>query len=75
MSLDIKYKNLYNITLIIKNDPYDDDGFDSGTYKVDYENAFFRIDGGYFIVEVVNEKEILGNIIEMKKIKSYKIWQ
>jgi len=71
----IEYKNLYNISLIMKNDPYDDDGFDSGTYKVDYEKCFYRILGNYFIIEVVSEKEIVGQIIEMKKIKSYKIWQ
>ena len=25
----VKYKELFNITLVVKNDPYDDDGFDS----------------------------------------------
>jgi len=65
----------FKITLIIKNNPYDDDGFDGGTYKLEFEDSFYRIDGGYMIVEIKKDGGIVGQVFELKTIKSYKIWQ
>lgn len=70
----VECKNLYKISLIIKNDPYDDE-FNSGTYKLDFEDSSYRIDGGHMIVETIKEDTIIGQIFELKTIKSYKIWQ
>ena len=64
----------FNITLIIKNTPYDDDEF-GGTYKLDFENASYRIDGGHMIIEVLRDGDIIGQVFELKTIKSYKICQ
>jgi hypothetical protein len=64
----------FQITLIIKNDPYDDE-FSSGTYKLEFEDSFYRIDGGYMIIETKKEDSIIGQVFELKSIKSYKIWQ
>lgn len=74
MAINIEYKNLYNITLIIKNDPYDDD-FSSGTYKLDFENSSYNINNGYMIIETIKDDSIVGQLFELKSIKSYKIWQ
>lgn len=63
------------ITLIIKNNPHDDDGFSGGTYKLEFEDSFYRIDGGYLIIETKKEDGIVGQVFELKTIKSYKIWQ
>lgn len=64
------------ITLIIKNNPNDDDdGFGGGTYKLDFEDSFYRIEGGYIIVETKKDDGIVGQVFELKLIKSYKIWQ
>jgi len=63
------------ITLIIKNNPHDDDGFGSGTYKLEFEDSFYRIDGGYLIIETKKEDGIVGQVFELKTIKSYKICQ
>ena len=62
------------LKLIIKNDPYDDD-FDSGTYKLEFEDSFYRIDGGYMVIETKKENDIIGQVFELKTIKSYKIWR
>jgi hypothetical protein len=64
----------FKITLIIKNDPYDDE-FSSGTYKLEFEDSFYRIDGGYMIVEIKKDDGIVGQVFELKTVKSYKIWQ
>jgi len=72
---DTKNKDQVNITLIMKNDPFDDDGFDSGTYKIDYKNSSYRMENSYFIIETIKDGECIGQLIEMRKIKSYKIWQ
>ena len=63
-----------NLKLIMKNDPYDDD-FSSGTYTLEFENSFYRIDSGYMIIETKKEDGIVGQLFELKAIKSYKIWQ
>lgn len=65
----------YNITLIIKINHLDDDIFKNGVDKVDYINSFHKIVGDYFIVETIKDGYIIGDIIELKKIKSYKIWR
>tara|TARA_R110001592_G_scaffold67486_2_gene207097 strand:- start:2339 stop:2590 length:252 start_codon:yes stop_codon:yes gene_type:complete len=70
----IKYDQLFNISLVITNDPEGDE-FSGGTYKLDYENSFMRMDAGYAIIETINDDNIVGKVIELKKIKSYKIWQ
>jgi hypothetical protein len=67
-------KHCLNLKLIIKNDPYNDD-FDTGTYKLEFENSFFRIDGSYMIIETKKENDIIGQIFDLKTIKSYKICQ
>lgn len=73
---NIHYKELFNISLIIKNDPYDDDGFDSGTYKIDFQNSFYQIMGENMIIETKEEDGgITGQVFNLKTIKSYKIWQ
>ena len=64
----------FKITLIIKNDPYDDE-FSSGTYKLEFEDSFYRIDGGYMVVETKKDDGIVGQMFELKTVKSYKIWQ
>ncbi len=74
MSINFEMYN-FNITLIIKNTPYDDDDFGGGTYKLEFENAFHRIDGGYMIVEQLIEGNIVGQVFELNSIKSYKICQ
>ena len=48
---NIQYKELFNISLIIKNNPYDDDGFDSGTYRVDFQNSFYFFKSDNMIIE------------------------
>ena len=73
---NIQYKELFNISLIIKNDPYDDDGFDSGTYKIDFQNSFHFFKGDNMIIETKEEGGgITGQVFNLKTIKSYKIWQ
>ena len=70
----IQYSQLFNITLVITNDPEGDE-FSGGTYRLEYENSFMRMDGGYVIIETINDDDIVGKVIELKKIKSYKICQ
>lgn len=70
----IQYGQLFNISLVITNDPEGDE-FSGGTYRLDYENSFMRMDAGYAIIETINDDNIVGKVIELKKIKSYKIWQ
>lgn len=65
----------YKITLIVKSNHYDDDDFNGGTYKLDFEDSFCRIEGGHMIVETKKEDSIVGQIFDIKTIKSYKIWQ
>ncbi len=73
---NIQYKELFNISLIIKNDPYDDDGFDSGTYKIDFQNSFHFFKGDNMIIETKEEDGgVTGQVFNLKTIKSYKIWQ
>lgn len=64
-----------NITLIIKNDPHEDDEFNGGTYKLDFENSIYRIEGNNMIIETKKEESIIGQVFDLKTIKSYKIWQ
>ncbi len=71
----VKYKELFNITLVIKNDPYDDDGFDSGTYTVDFQNSIYIIRGDNMIIETVEDDSIIGKVFNLKLIESYKIKQ
>ena len=70
----IQYGQLFNISLVITNDPEGDE-FSGGTYRIDYENSFMRMEAGYAIIETINDDNIVGKVIELKKIKSYKIWQ
>ncbi len=63
------------IKLIIKNNPHDDDEFGGGTYTLEFEDSFYRVDGGYMIVETKKGDDIIGQIFELKSIKSYKICQ
>jgi hypothetical protein len=72
---NIQYKELFNISLIIKNNPYDDDGFDSGTYRVDFQNSFYFFKSDNMIIETKEEGGITGQVFNLKTIKSYKIWQ
>jgi hypothetical protein len=65
----------FKVTLIIKNNPHDDDEFGGGTYKLDFENSFYRIDGGYMVIETKKDDGIVGQVFELKTVKSYKIWQ
>jgi hypothetical protein len=65
----------YNITLVLKNEPFGDDEFSSGTYKLDFENSTHQIKGEYMIIESKNNNEIIGKVFHMKSIKSYKLWQ
>ena len=58
------------IKLIIKSTPYDDDEF-GGTYKLDFENALYRIDGGHMIIEVLEDGDVIGQVFELKTIKSF----
>lgn len=74
MSVNFEMYN-FNITIIIKNTPYDDDEFGSGSYKLEFENAFYRIDGGYMIVEQLKEGDVIGQPFPLNSIKSYKICQ
>lgn len=71
----VKYKELFNITLVVKNDPYDDDGFDSGTYTVDFQNSIYIIRGDSMIIETVEDDSIIGKVFNLKIIESYKIEQ
>ncbi len=66
-----------NITLIIKNNPKEIYDFDSGTYKLEFVNSSYNINNGYFIVETFydNDSSIIGQVFDIKTIKSYKIWQ
>lgn len=65
----------FKITLIIKNNPNDNDDFEGGTYKLDFENALYRIEGGNMVIETKKDNSIIGQVFELKTIKSYKIWQ
>jgi hypothetical protein len=65
----------YKITLIVKSNHYDDDDFSGGTYKLEFEDSFYRIESGYMVVESKKEESIIGQIFDLKTIKSYKIWQ
>lgn len=65
----------FKIVLLIKNDPYGDDEFDGGTYKLDFENSVYRISGNNMIIETKKSENIIGQIFDLKTIKSYKIWQ
>ena len=69
----IEYKELFFITLVIKNDPYDDDGFDSGTYTVHFKNSFHFIKGDNMIIETVEGDSIIGKVFNLRTIESYKI--
>jgi len=71
--LGIQYDNVFNITLVIKNDPYDDDGFNSGTYTIDFKNSFFRIEGDNMIIETIEDDCVIGKVFNLKLIESYKI--
>ena len=73
--INLKEDKPFNISLIIKNDPYDDDGFDSGTYKIDLEGSFYFFKGNNMIIETKDEEGIIGQVFDLKTIKSYKIWQ
>jgi hypothetical protein len=64
-----------NISLIIKNNPENDDDFGGGTYKLDFENCEIKFVGDYLVVEVINNNETIGHVFNLKTIKSYKIWQ
>ena len=70
----VQYDQLFNISLVITNDPYGDE-FSGGTYRLDYENSLMKMNGGFVIIETINDDNIVGKVIELKKIKSYKIWQ
>jgi hypothetical protein len=70
-----QYKELFNITLVIKNDPNDEDGFDSGTYTVDFKNSFMTINGNSMVIETKNEDNVIGKVFNLKSVESYKIWQ
>lgn len=73
METDNDYK--FKISLVIKNDPNDEDEFSGGTYKLDFESCEYRINGGYMIIETKKDDSIVGQFFELKTIKSYKIWQ
>lgn len=64
----------YKISLVIKNNPNDDD-FSSGTYKLDFEQSFYRISGNHMVIETKKDGSIVGQIFELNTIKSYKIWE
>lgn len=64
----------YNINIVVKNDPEDDD-FTSGTYTLKFENSIYRIVGNYLIIEKNENNEIIGHVFDLKTIKSYKIWE
>lgn len=70
-------KYIFNISLIIKNNPNTEDEFSSGTYKLDFEKSYYTITNGYMIIESHNKdtKSVIGQTFELKSIKSYKIWQ
>jgi len=70
-----QYKELFNITLVIKNDPNDEDGFDSGTYTVEFKNSFMTINGNSMIIETKNEDNVIGKVFNLKSVESYKIWR
>lgn len=73
--INIQHKELFNITLVIKNDPNDEDGFDSGTYTVEFKDSFMVVNGGNMIIETKNKDSVTGQIFNLKTIKSYKICQ
>lgn len=74
--MDLNFEQYcFNVTLLIKNTPYGDDEFGSGAYKLDFEKAFYRIDGGFMVIEILKDGDIIGQVFELKSIKSYKIWQ
>jgi hypothetical protein len=64
-----------NISLIIKNNPENDDDFGGGTYKLDFNNCDLKFLGDYLVIEVINGDEKVGHVFNLKTIKSYKIWQ
>ena len=67
-------EHIFKITLIIKNDPHDSDEFNGGTYKLDFEHSNYRIEGNNMIIEVRKDDTIIGQVFDIKTIKSYKIW-
>ena len=64
----------YKISLVIKNNPNDDD-FSSGTYKLDFEQSFYHISGNHMVIETKKDDSIIGQVFELNTIKSYKIWE
>lgn len=66
---------VFKISLIIKNNPYDDDDFNGGTHKLDFENSFYRILDNNMVIETRKDDTIIGQVFDLKTIKSYKIWQ
>ena len=64
----------YKISLVIKNNPNDDD-FSSGTYKLDFEQSFYYISGNHMVIETKKDDSIIGQVFELNTIKSYKIWE
>ena len=73
--VNTQYKELFNITLVIKNNPNDEDGFDSGTYTVDFKNSSMVFNGNNMVIETKNEDSVIGQVFNLKSIESYKIWQ
>lgn len=69
----MKENKKYNINIVIKNDP--DDEFMGGTYTLKFENSNHMFIGDCLIIEKTENNEIIGNVFDLKTIKSYKIWE
>ena len=63
------------ITLIIKNNPHSEDDFTGGTYKLEFEDSTYHIEGNNMIIETEKDDSVVGQVFDLKTIKSYKIWQ
>jgi hypothetical protein len=74
MNIDLD-QYIFKISVIIKNNPYGDDEFSGGTYRLDFENSLYRIESGCMVIETKVGDEIVGQIFELKTIKSYKLCQ
>lgn len=59
----------------MKNDPHNNDEFNGGTYKLDFEDSLYHIKCNNMVVEYKKDGSIIGQIFDLKIIKSYKIWQ
>jgi|TARA_R110000803_G_scaffold152217_1_gene217305 hypothetical protein len=72
----IKIKNMKykNVTILFKNNLNDEDGLDSGTHKVDFNNAVLMVTGSHMVVTEHTEdgNAITGQVFKLDSVLSYK---